>query len=135
MVNPGTPEISADLVRTLLRSRGKISGATLTCAAAALLGCPEATDDEKVRFYMFLIKRLEQIATDDECRANVHKLVRYPDEVKGKGEALEKKRMAKLMDDGEWMLGRISKCRRKKVHAIAGERADAGDPKCTYTFT
>ena len=31
---------------------------------------------------MFLIKRLEQIATDDECRANVHKLVRYPDEVK-----------------------------------------------------
>ena len=82
MVNPGTPKISADLVRALLRSRGKISGATLTCAAAALLGCPEATDDEKVRFYMFLIKRLEQIATDDECRANVHKLVRYPDEVK-----------------------------------------------------
>jgi len=37
--------------------------------------------------------------------------------------------MAKLMDDGEWMLGRIKKCRRKKVHAIAGERADAGDPK------
>ena len=82
MVNPGTPKISADLVRTLLRSRGKISGATLTCAAAALLGCPEATDDEKVRFYMLLIKRLEQIAQDDECRANVHKIVRYPDEVK-----------------------------------------------------
>ena len=82
MVNPGTPKISADLVRALLRSRGKISGATLTCAAAALLGCPEATDDEKVRFYVFLIKRLEQIAQNDECRANVHKLVRYPDEVK-----------------------------------------------------
>ena len=76
--NPGTPKISADLVRALLRSRGKISGATLTCAAAALLGCPEATDDETVHFYMFLIKRLEQIATDDECRANVQKIVRYP---------------------------------------------------------
>ena len=82
MVNPGTPEISADLVRTLLRSRGKISGATLTCAAAALLGCPEATDDEKVRFYMFLIKRLDHIAQDGECRANVQKLMRYPDELK-----------------------------------------------------
>ena len=76
MVNPGTPEISADLVRTLLRSRGKISGATLTCAAAALLGCPEATDDEKVRFYMFLIKRLDHIAQDGECRASVQKLRR-----------------------------------------------------------
>jgi len=49
MVNVGTPNISADLVRTLLRSRGKISGAALTCAAAALLGCPEATDDERVK--------------------------------------------------------------------------------------
>ena len=49
IVNVGTPNISADLARTLLRSRGKISGATLTCAAAALLGCPEATDDERVK--------------------------------------------------------------------------------------
>ena len=82
MVNVGTPKISADLVRTLLRSRGKISGATLTCAAAALLGCPEATDDEKVGFYQFLIGRLENIAQDGECRANVQKLMRYPDELK-----------------------------------------------------
>ena len=51
----------------------------------------------------------------------------------GRGENLKDMRIAKLMDDGGWMLGRIKKCRRKKVHSITGERA--GDPKYTYTFT
>ena len=51
----------------------------------------------------------------------------------GRGENLKDMRIAKLMDDGGWMLGRIKTCRRKKMHLITGERA--GDPKYTYTFT
>mgnify|MGYP002806386363 FL=1 len=51
----------------------------------------------------------------------------------GRGANLQGMRIAKLMDDGGWMLGRIKTCKRKKMHSITGERA--GDPKYRYTVT
>ena len=55
--------------------------------AAALLGRPRATDDEKVGLYEFLVHRLEQIAQDPECLASVREIVQYPDEVTAEGAA------------------------------------------------